>query len=688
MKNYKKFYRNFFFITFLTLIISSCAGKRIHPPILKDSLTESIDKAIARVKPALIRIRVVSTEYFDGREIRQESSGSGVIIRKDGYAVTNHHVAGKAIRIICTLSNKEEIEAKLIGTDPLTDIAVIKLDNDGNKNFPIAEFGDPSSIKVGDYVLAMGSPLALSQSVTLGIISNTEMVMPQLFWPFNKFTLDGEDIGTIIRWIGHDAAIYGGNSGGPLVNLKGEIIGINEIGLGLSGAIPGNIAKESAENLITKGAVERSWIGLEIQPLLKSSLIKKGVLVSGVIKGSPAEKAGFKAGDTILEIAGKEITITNTEELPLLNQLVVKLPLNEKSEFLILRDGEKKILTLETIRRENFQPQVFEFKEWGMTACNISLLMAKELKRKSEDGVLIKNIRPGGPCGEAKPSIRSKDIITAVGDKPVKNIDDLSKITQDIIKEQTKPVPILVSFERGENQYITVVNVGIKELDDPGLEAKKAWLPINFQVVTKDIAKAIGIEKLSGVRITQVYTYNSPEKLNLKRGDIITAVDGQPIKIDQPEDIETFRALIRQYKIGSKIKLTILSDKEQKEIEVELPASPKSEREMKKYRDENFNLIARDITFFDQMEKDGESVPSEEKGVIITSVEPGGWAALGHLAVDDMLISVNNKAVSNIDILEKTMKEIAEQKSKYVVLQILRGIHHHFIELEPDWEKK
>ena len=283
----------------------------------------AVEAAIARVGPSLVRIHVVMVDHSAGREIKREASGSGTIISPDGFVLMNHHVAGRTRSITCTLANREEVPAVLVGTDPLSDLAVLKLQPSSPTKYPAAGFGDSSKLRVGDPVLALGSPLALSQSVTMGIVSNTEMIMPGMFWPFNRMTLDGEDVGSIVRWIGHDAPIFGGNSGGPLVNLAGEVVGVNEISLGLAGAIPADLAQEVSTALIREGKVRRSWIGLDVQPRLKSDHSPAGALVGSTIDGSPAATAGFIPGDLLVRLDGRGVNVQFAEEVPLFNQQVM-----------------------------------------------------------------------------------------------------------------------------------------------------------------------------------------------------------------------------------------------------------------------------------------------------------------------------------------------------------------------------
>ena len=254
----------------------------------------------------------------------------------------------------------------------------------------------------------MGSPLALSQSVTMGIVSNTEMIMPQLFWPFNRMTLDGEDVGSIVRWIGHDAPIFGGNSGGPLINLQGEIVGVNEISMGLAGAIPADLAREVAFAIIKDGRVKRSWIGLDVQPLLKSSKRRdrraRGRHDRRVAGGQgrvPARR------HRAVRSAAEDVTVRFAEEMPLFNQAVMRLPLGKPVDVVVLAEGRAEDAARRARgARERRGAESTELPLVGITASNLTAWSAKELKRDSRDGVACAR-RPARRSGRRRPACRS-----------------------------------------------------------------------------------------------------------------------------------------------------------------------------------------------------------------------------------------------------------------------------------------
>lgn len=675
-------YKEILCVTILSIFLSLSIA---HGQALSEDagdIQQAIDNAIARVKPALIRIHVVSVWDNQGREVKEESSGSGVIITAEGHVVTNHHVAGRAKRLVCTLSNKEEVEADLIGTDPVSDISVIKLRNPIKQKYPFVEFGNSDNLQVGDRILAMGSPLALSQSVTMGIVSNTEMVIPDVFMPF-KFTLEGEDVGSVVRWIGHDAAIYPGNSGGPLVNLKGEIVGINEISFGIAGAIPGNLAKKVSLELINQGEIIRSWFGFEVQPLLKSYRGKTGALVSGVIKGSPADKAGILAGDIIVKLAGYDVTVQFNEELPLFNKVVNEQTIGQKVRIVIIRDNREISLYIAPQKREYLRPKTVELKQWGITVRNISMLAAKEMKRDNQDGVLVTSVRPGGPCGGAKPAITYNDIIVSVGNSVVKSIEDLKDLTRELIKDKDEVVPVLVTFERGKSRYITVAKIGKKGQIEQGQEMQKAWLGIGIQVLTRNIAEELGMKGQQGVRAVQVFEDSPAQKAGIEVGDILIAIDDKLVEASKQSDIEILPAMIRRYAIGSTVKITLLRNSKQLDLSIKLGTSPRLPREMKKYRDDNFEFTVRDIAFVDRIT---QMWTQEQAGVLVEVVSNGSWAGLANLLTGDLITEVDNNYTENVIVFEKTMEDIAKKTPKNVVMKVMRGIHTLFVEMEPDWE--
>ena len=667
------------------LLLSSVAPSFAQPsqPPASAAQPAAIDFALSKVAPSLVRIHVVTVEHQDGRELKREAAGSGTIITPDGHVLTNHHVAGRTRSITCTLASREEIPAELVGTDPLSDIAILKLKPPTPRKFPAARFGDVSKLKVGERVLALGSPLALSQSVTMGIVSNTEMIMPGMFWPFNRMTLDGEDVGSIVRWIGHDAPIFGGNSGGPLVNMAGEIVGVNEISLGLAGAIPADLAREVAEAIIRDGRVTRAWIGLEVQPLLESSKSRKGALIGGTIEGSPAEKAGFKSGDILLRLGDQPITVRFAEEVPPFNLEIMRLPIGKPVQLTVLRGGVEKTLSVVPIERENVEATIAELPRLGITASNLTTWSAKELNRTSRNGVRVRGLRAGGPADDAKPSLREDDVIVQVDGTPVKNLDELDAAVKRLTQEKKDDAPALVSFERAGQRLLTVVDLGQSGLEDPGLEARKAWVPVSVQVVTRELADQLGLAGKTGVRVTQVLS-DTASKSGLQVGDIITAVDNDPVEASQPSDSDLFATMIRQYKIGSVVELSVLRGKTPEKVKVTLETSPRLPREMKKFDDPNFEFRVRDIAAADRLE---EGLDADQRGVLVDAVREGGWAALAHLAVGDLLLGIDGEPVENVEAVEKVMTRIAAAKPSSVVLRVHRGIRTFFVEMEPVWKE-
>jgi len=664
----------------LVMSVSSAGAAELRSRVPAE-MRAAVEAAVAAVKPALVRIHVVSAEYDSGREQKVEASGSGVIFTEQGDIITNHHVAGHATQLVCTLASQEDVDAELVGTDPLTDISVIRLHPEKPRTFPVAQFGDSSALQVGDYVMAMGSPLALSQSVTLGIVSNTAMVMPGLFWPA-RFELEGEDVGSMVRWIGHDAAITGGNSGGPLVSLNGEVVGINEISFGLSGAIPGNLAVGVARELLKSGKVTRAWLGIGVQPLLRAMSEQKGVLVGGVAPESPADKAGFKSGDILLSVNGQAVNARLPEDLPSFNLLVAGLPLGKEAEVAVERGGKQMTLRVTPQERETARPKERELEEWGITARDLSLTVAREMRRESKAGVLVTTVRSGGPADQAKPKVQENDVIVAVDGKLVSNVAELASATAKLTGEKSSPIPALVAFDRKAERYLTVVKVGKEQVPDPGLEVHKAWLPMATQVLTREMAEAMKLGDATGVRITQLYPGRSAEKAGLKVGDIIIALEGQPIAASRPEHADVFPTMVRQCRIGAEVELTVLRDGKQSTMKVALEPSPPSGREMKRYRDDSFDFMVRDLAFEDRVK---QQLPESQQGAYVEAVNEGGWAALAHLGVGDVIVEVDGTPTPTAAEADAAMRRVAAAKPKLVTLHVRRGIHDQYVELQPKW---
>ena len=670
-----------FTLSLLGFLLSLSAEKKENALIDDPAVREAVEATY----PAIVRIEVVSERGSSGRMLKSRATGSGVIISQEGHVVTNHHVAGKATRITCRLSDGEEISADLLGADAMTDLAVIGLRLDERpknaKPLTIAKFGDSDKVEVGDVCFAMGSPAGLSQSVTRGIISNVAMISPQR----GSFRLDGENVGQLVRWLGHDAVIFPGNSGGPLVNENGEIIGINEVGIGsLGGAIPANLSREVSRELIKTGKVARSWTGLEPQPMLNSD--QKGVLVAGVIEGSPAEKADIKPGDVITTFDGKAVHARIPEDLPIFNRLALSIKIGRKVQLKGIREKKQKSWTLVPEAREPAHDKETELKSWGITTRNFTLLSSLEARRPNKNGAQVHSVRPGGAANNCKPSLLPGDVITKVGDHSVKTVEDLTRATRKITKGKQEAVPTLVSLERGEAKLLTVVKLGPEAEENRPMQAWKPWLGVSTQVLTRDLSEAIGLPRGTyGVRVVQVFPDTPAKDSGIHSGDLLLRMDGQMIRANRVEDAEVFSNMIREYKIDSKVTFSLLRDQKSMDLNVTLRKRPTPANELDEYEDETFEFTVRELSFSDRVNK---RLEQNSKGLLVENVESAGWAALAGLRQGDVLLEVDGKTMSNVKGLENHMKKVVKEKAENILFFLKRGIHTLFVGLEPDWEEE
>jgi len=345
------------------------------------------------------------------------SLGSGFVISTDGYIVTNNHVVEDVDSIIVAFQNGEELDAKVVGRDPKTDIALIRVESNGE--LTALPLGDSNAMRSGDWVIAIGNPFGLGHTVTAGIISAKGRIIGQ--GPYDNF-------------IQTDTAINPGNSGGPLINLAGEVIGINTainprantIGF----AVPINMAKDVLPQLRTTGHVTRGWLGVIIQPvtpeLAESFGLEEaqGALINGVAPGGPAEGAGFEVGDIILRFDGTDIA--RMEDLP---RVVAGTPIGKKVDVLVLRNGKQKTLRVsigeleEDALAEASPSDMQELEDLGIRAQTLTPEIAEQLGVEEEHGVVVTDVGPASPADQA--GLRRGDVILEANRQPVHSVGDL-----------------------------------------------------------------------------------------------------------------------------------------------------------------------------------------------------------------------------------------------------------------------
>jgi len=385
-------------------------------------------------------------ELFNQRrnpERKARSMGSGFIISADGYILTNNHVVGTAKLITVRLNDRREYEAAIIGLDPRSDLALLKIDE---TDLPVVHFGKPDKLKVGEWVVAIGSPFGLDYSASTGIVSAIGRSIP---------TARGEDY---VPFIQTDVAINPGNSGGPLFNLAGEVVGINSQiytrsggSIGLSFAIPVSVALEVVSQLKDKGRVDRGWLGVYIQDvdknLAQSLGLKKprGALLAQLEPDGPADKAGLKAGDVVIRF--NDQTVDEASDLP---HIVGLIAAGKKIDAIVVRRGKKKTVSVEVGARPGD----------GRVASNGGDVLGLDLeelddealqKRRLSGGIAVVKVYPDSAAADA--GLQAGDVLVQLGYQTLNDLDDYDQI----LKELPSGTPVALRFfRRGRSIFRTI----------------------------------------------------------------------------------------------------------------------------------------------------------------------------------------------------------------------------------------
>lgn len=659
-----------------------------EPPAAAARSTDAATIAAARDKvlPVVVSILNVREDFQQGEPVLSVSSGSGTVVSPEGHVATNAHVTqkGKSFRVV--FADGRELPARLVGTDTLSDLAVLQVLLPQPETFAYAEFADTLGLSPGDTVLAMGAPWGLSNSMSAGVVNNPRRLLVSLFddeADYEDRLGADEPTGRYYAWIQHDAAIAPGNSGGPLVDLAGRIVGVNTRGMIFGGdlafAIPGPDAGEVVRRLIADGRIVRSHLGLRLRSL-KGTGLEEGVLVNAVERGSVAEKAGLRAGDRILSLDGAAITARQPVDVPALQRRIAELPVGAWLTLDVAQGDQRREVRLQTAAQPEDRGEERAFAPFGASLAELTPAMGRRRNLEATEGLLVTGLRPGGPAAIARPGLQAGDVIHRINGQPVADHAALEAVAG---KPQADGKPLVVEFQRqAERRVALLAPVYGDKLRTPLPEIGKAWAGVEVQPVTASLARDLGLPA-SGFRITRVYPGSPLAAGGAKVGDLLSAVDGVALRAANEDSDDGFHQRVRDLAIGAKVRFDGFRDGKARAFDVTLADSPANTSALRTLALTRLRAQTREMGFYDRAAR---RLPASQQGVVVDGVEAGGPAGLAHLQGGDVIVRLGEQPVDDLASLQSALDAaLAKGNGRVIPVQVLRGQETRILYLERYW---
>ena len=653
-------------------------------PVAPDART--IAAARDKVLPVVVSILVVREDFKQGEPVLSVSSGSGTVFTPEGHIATNAHVTqnGRSFRVV--FADGRELPARLVGADTLSDLAVLQAQPPAPEVFAHARFADEPDLAPGDTVLAMGAPWGLSNSMSAGVVNNPRRLLVSLFddeADYEDRLGADEPTGRYYAWIQHDAAIAPGNSGGPLVDLRGRIVGVNTRGMIFGGdlafAIPGPDARDVVNALVERGEIKRSHLGFRLRSL-KGTGLDEGVLVNSVERGSAAEKAGLRAGDRILAVDGEPVTARQPVEVPALQRRIAELPVGAEVTLRVAQGGKQRDLALRTRAQPEDRGEERAFAPFGASLAELTAAMGRRRNLEGERGLLVTGLRPGGPAAIARPALSEGDLLLSVDGRPVPDHAALEAVAGQPPAEGR---PRVLEFRRGAERRVAVlVPVHGDQLRVPLPELPKAWAGVEVQPITSSLARELGLGG-TGFRITRVYPGSPLAGAGARVGDLLTAFDGVPLRAANDSADDPFHQRVRDLVLGATVRVDALREGRALSFEATLVEAPANTAALRTLALGRLRIQTRELGFYDRAAR---RLPASQQGVYVEGVESGGPAGLAHLQRGDIIVRLGEREVADLAGLQSALDAaLAKGNGRVIPVQVLRGPETRILYLERYW---